>query len=337
MLADEDVLALAPAIAYQPRRERYLGGAVTVGLDEIPAADIARLHTLYRFLTDLYQYLGAAVAEHRMDIAAVKQYLQQAGYRQIFGEIVQLGGEFSSDGISAELRKVFHDVRAGSLSALIMHADALVADEGLEADVERLYLLSRDHLKIMRNGIPDLDPVGYRQDLQERQHGIELFREKWDGAEYRLADQQRAIRVDFHCRFKGSISECCMEFAALDRVIYNLVNNAARHAEDGHTSLSIVPLDGAAETNLRFAVANRISQAQQRVLEARFGDRLAEIFKGGFTTDGNGLGMRICGDVVTHGYDLVSLDEALEGGYLGARLLDGHFVVWFHWPGHLQL
>jgi signal transduction histidine kinase len=336
MLADEDVLALAPPISYRPRQERYLGDAVTVGLEDIPPADLARLRTLYEFLSDLFFQLNNAFTRNRMDIAATGDYLQRVGYRRIFAGINELGGELTLDEASPTLRKVYHDVRAGSLSALIMHADALVAGEGEEADMERLYLLSRDHLKIMRNGIPELDPDGYRQDLEERQHGIDLFRQKWDGAEYRLADQSRSVRVEFHCRVQGSISECCMEFAALDRVIYNLVNNAARHTEDGVTSLSIVPLDNAADTNLRFAVSNRISDEQRRRLEERFGDHLERIFHGGFTTGGHGLGLRICGDVVTHGYDLFTLDEALEGGYLGVRLLDDRFVVWFHWPGHLQ-
>ena len=35
---------------------------------------------------------------------------------------------------------------------------------------------------------------------------------------------------------------------------------------------------------------------------------------------------------VVHGYGLPSLHTALDGGYLGARLVRDTFVAWFHWP-----
>ena len=32
------------------------------------------------------------------------------------------------------------------------------------------------------------------------------------------------------CRYEGALTECCLESAAIDRIFYNLVNNACRHA-----------------------------------------------------------------------------------------------------------
>jgi hypothetical protein len=35
---------------------------------------------------------------------------------------------------------------------------------------------------------------------------------------------------------------------------------------------------------------------------------------------------------VAHAFGVRSAKEAIEAGYLGARVVDGEFLVWFHWP-----
>ena len=124
-----------------------------------------------------------------------------------------------------------------------------------------------------------------------------------------------------------------MEFSALDRVIYNLVNNASQHAADGQVDLIITAVDDQASTHLRFAVVNKVSAEQRAALAERFGDDLSALFRGGFTTGGHGIGMRVCGDFVTQGYGRSSLDAALSDKLLGVDLVDDRFVAWFHWPG----
>jgi len=64
----------------------------------------------------------------------------------------------------------------------------------------------------------------------------------------------------------------------------------------------------------------------------RDGGNLRSLFQGGFTTGGTGQGMRICAHVVRHAYGLTDYDQALNVGYVGARLLTDYFVAWVHWP-----
>jgi len=132
--------------------------------------------------------------------------------------------------------------------------------------------------------------------------------------------------------FDGNVSERCLEFAALDRVLYNPINNAARHTADGNVDLAIQPCEPDHPHNLRFIMANRLADAQRQVLQERFREHLGDLFRGGFSTGGAGLGMRICADFVCHAYGLATVDEGIAGDYFGARLLHAAFVNWFHWP-----
>ena len=91
-------------------------------------------------------------------------------------------------------------------------------------------------------------------------------------------------------------------------------------------------IDGKDDTDLRFVVMNRVAPEHRERLEADLGEELSSVFAGGYTTGGHGLGLRICGDFVVHGYGLPSLHTALDDGYLGAKLVRDTFVAWFHWP-----
>ncbi|MEM9488123.1 MAG: ATP-binding protein [Myxococcota bacterium] len=125
-----------------------------------------------------------------------------------------------------------------------------------------------------------------------------------------------------------------MEFAALNRVLCNLVDNASRFAADQSVTLYVVPVNThGAYTNLRFAVVNKLDSFQKKILQEHYGNNLHFLFAGGFTTDGSGLGMSICADFVTDSYGLSCNEEAADHGYFGARLLGDYFAVWFHWPG----
>jgi hypothetical protein len=92
--------------------------------------------------------------------------------------------------------------------------------------VDRRFVLARDPRKILRSGLPDLDPEGTAADLVENRHGVARLREKWsdgdDGAEGTDPVHVRfRCDCDCDCDCEGSVRECCMEFAALDRVRYD--------------------------------------------------------------------------------------------------------------------
>lgn len=299
-----------------------------VSLDELPRDDAERLRRIYRALVSLRDGLhGRDRPGLAMDATALSFIDRSAPI--LLTEASALDAPPSR---APKLRAAYHDLRGGSLQALVMHLALVRSGSGSVEDLARVFLLARDHIKIMRNVLPDLDPEGYQADLEERNHSVQLLRDKWSGVDYRL--RQGQVTVELDCDFEGTIATCCMEFSTFDRVVYNLVNNAAEHAADGRVRLSILPLNESSSTLVRIAVSNQVTPTQHRRLLDRFGDDLRAIFAGDFSTsgEGRGLGLRISGELVTYGLSLPSTEEATKQGYLGADLLHGAFVAWFGWP-----
>ena len=327
-MAGLDLLATLPPPTRLPARDGPdLGRGQTVSLEALPGPEVERVRTLYALLVDLRGELEPLAGDAHQAFAMLSE-LPDAWLAQAFGAAQSLGRAVPRD--ATEVRKALHDVRGGSLAALLTHVDLIHAGIATPVDAERVHLLVRDHLKMMRNALFDLDPDRYAADLVDREHTMALLREKWADTTWHVADQK--VRVTLQSDFTGSVSDRCMEFSSLDRVLYNLVNNAGRFAADGRVQVHADAVDDAARTHLRFAVVNRVSSEQADALAERFGDRLSWVFEGGFTTGGHGLGLRICADLVRHAYSLVSVDRALEHGLLGAQVVQQHYVAWFHWP-----
>jgi signal transduction histidine kinase len=328
-LSPLELLQLTDPATITDRVRPYGGDPVSASMSALLGDDADIVRNLYRFLTAVY---GATrqLCTPEEGLAALRATLAEHDHHAVFDQVRRLGDKLPEDTPRA-LRKVYHDLRDGSLTGLIMHLALVADDQGTPQDVTRIYLLTRDHLKIMRNALPDLDAPRYAADLCRKEHGVALLAEKWAGALY--GPRGRPVRIDLQCDFVGGVSECCLEFSALDRVLYNLVNNAARFATDDRVQLAVLPLDGRETTNLRLAVANRVTPEHAALLRERFGDELGRLFLGRFTTGGRGLGLEICGDFVCHVYGLMSPREALALGHVGAALVRDRFVAWFHWPG----
>jgi signal transduction histidine kinase len=123
-----------------------------------------------------------------------------------------------------------------------------------------------------------------------------------------------------------------MEFSTLDRVLYNLVNNAARYAADQRVDLVALPVPPGASRNLRFVVLNRTTPEQRAGLTARFPASLNGLFQEGFTTGGTGIGLSICVDLVGNAFGVPDPAQCLSDGYLGAAWIGDRLAAWFHWP-----
>ena len=104
------------------------------------------------------------------------------------------------------------------------------------ARISRPFYLTRDHLKIMRNALEDVDTVARERDRTARDHGARLLFEKWSSALHRLPGD-RSARVEVDSTYEGPVSRRCLEFSALDRVLYNLMNNAVRFTANGVVTL----------------------------------------------------------------------------------------------------
>ncbi|MEM9463124.1 MAG: hypothetical protein AAGF11_53775 [Myxococcota bacterium] len=300
--------------------------------DELCEGDAERLQRVYRFLLQVCDYLRPRLQDEGA-VDGLIALMRQHGFDRVHEDVGTLGRGLRRRQATPRLLKAYHDLRGGSMLALLMHLEMVQMELASPQDLTRIHILSRDQLKIMRNAVSDLDQVRRDADLQDKDHSIALIRQKWSDVGYRLSG--REVTVELDCEFEGVVASCCMEFSTLDRVVYNLVNNAAQYAVDKHVRLSALPIDevGDQETTLlRIVVLNRIEQEHRQALSVKFGDDLGAIFQGGFTTGGQGLGLRICGDLVTHGFSLPSIPYAVDHGYLGARLIEDWFVVWFHWP-----
>lgn len=316
----------------------YLHG---VSIADFRGEDAATVRALYDFLDELHGVARAVYCDGA-DGGLIGALLRRRGYSErLAPRVTELGVGLEREGLSLALRQAYHDLRGGSYSPLSLVLPIVEEGDELPGDHERIYLLTRDHLKIMRSAVHDLDPERSAADLQPLHHRVDLLGEKWADVDYAIAGAKARIR--YLCGFVGSIAECCVEFAALDRVLYNLINNAVRFAADEVVAVRVDPLAAAipggdeALIHVRFAVINRISVAQRSALLDRFGGAdLGELFVGGFTTGGHGVGLRICAELVAHGYHLGELAEGARSGLVGARLVDDHFVAWFHWPGRRE-
>lgn len=324
----EVVRSLGPAPVSE-FRTRLPDAASSVRTHELMEGDGERLLRVYRFVWRLHDH----ARRRRSEPDAADGLAALAGRMElplVFEDVSVLGQGLSHASASPRVRKAYHDVRGGSLLALLIHLELVVQGRGEPEDVARIALLARDHLKIMRNAVPDLDPPGYAADLSIKAHPVALLREKWSSVRYRFAG--REIAIDLDCPFEGTIASCCLEFSTLDRILYNLVNNAAEHAPDGCVRLVVLPVPEHEGALLRLAVLNRLDPHQHEVLRERFGGNPNALLEGGFTTHGHGMGLQICADLVSHAAGVPSIALAVSQGHLGLDIIDGWFVAWFVWP-----
>ncbi|MEN9937028.1 MAG: hypothetical protein RLZZ387_3607 [Chloroflexota bacterium] len=328
-LPDETIAALAPTRLASLRQARYTGQGVSVALGTFDRTGARTIRRLYDMLIAVYELLSiqrTSAADHMLALSGAPE---MQGWDELLEELRALQVQENTPE-AHQLAQAIHDLRGGAFQALSIYMQLIELGGVAPEHITRIFLLTRDHLKIMRNCVPDLDPGRYARDTVKRVHSAKLLVEKWVDARYPLPGMNAQVSLD--CRYDGGVSECCLEFAALDRVVYNLMNNATRHAADGRVALAIVPLPGEEPPHLRFVVHNRITEQQRARLRERFGDRLGGLYGGGFTTGGSGIGMQNCAELVANAYGLSWASTAVEGGYIGAALYDQSFVAWFHWP-----
>lgn len=329
LLQASDLAALAPTSLPTYRQERYQGDAMDVPLDAFEPEHRVLLQQMYALLVQLRQ-LSDPRQSQPSGMAEIQQVLREREWKRLLDGMrtVTLLPAAPIDPLRAS--QVLHDLRGGALQAIVLLLG--LVDLGLtnDQDLLRLWLLSRDHLKIFRNALAGIDPEGSALDQADNLHHIDLILEKWQQAIYALADAKATIHVD--CAFDGYVAERCLEFAALDRILYNLINNAVRHSLDGEVALALLPLPAENPSQLRIGVANRLTEAQHLRLNQLVNGDPKRLFAGGLTIGGSGHGLRICADFVQRAFGLRQLDLALAMGYLGVSVPDDRIIFWVHWP-----
>jgi signal transduction histidine kinase len=319
--------AIAPLDIHSYRTLRYDGEGMGVALADFSDGDQHTLTELYTVLLALF----AILREKRRDNALVLQLLSDFTHEYHWSDLIKrvrnLGSVEDSD--HTRMRQIVHDLKGGSFFALSAYLQFLELTTLSQHDVERMFYLARDQLKLMRSAILGIDDDGYARDRQQQLHSTELLVEKWSNSTHYT--QRGTAQILFDAGYSGNISERCLEFAALDRVMYNLINNAIAHSADNCVYVVILPL-GEHPQHLRFVIYNRVTDERRTAIKTRFPDGPGQLFFGGFTTGGNGLGMRICADFICNAYGLATVEQGLQQRYFGVELRDDYFVAWFHWP-----
>ncbi|MEO8336824.1 MAG: ATP-binding protein [bacterium] len=349
-LDEPTLLALAPERLPNLRVARYGGDGMAVRMDDLTSDDARNVRRLYVALSALLGALREALcipagdgtapggfSNGSPDIAdttaecidAAQKVLTHTSKDPHWREAIIAARALRGPAVSGDSiqRQALHDIRGGALAALALTIDLAGYGRISTADVVRSFYLTRDHLKIMRNALEDIDAPARARDTMQRDHGTHLLFEKWTSAEHRQPDD-RSAHVNVDSDYDGPVSQRCLEFSALDRVLYNLMNNAVRFASDRVVDLHL----RAVNENLRFIVANRTSADHRNALRERYANELGKLFLGNFTTGGEGVGMSICAEFVANAFGLSNATKAVKGGYVGAELIDDDFVAWFHWP-----
>ncbi|CAN5320413.1 ATP-binding protein [soil metagenome] len=317
---------LAPDLLPCHRSIRFDGGGYEVPLSRFAPVDRDILERLYRAVQGLP--LLRRATRDTPDYLALEGYIRRVGDGALMADVHRLGEATRRDEPDyPAARKATHDIRGGGLCILLGTAEMLDIVPDKQVLIRKCVEAARDHAKIMRNLLPDIDPETRLVDEAAKAHGIDHFTTKWAGMTAR--GPNGPVRVAVHCDFIGAISARCLETSSIDRVVYNYVNNAVRFAADEAVTVWVFPVGGGLT---RWVVQNAIAPDQVAFLADRAGPNLAHLFAGGVTRGGTGIGLANCAEIVADCYGLESPAFAVQQGYLGAAVHDSSYYSWFHWP-----
>lgn len=309
-----NALALPSERLKNNRMDRFDGGLIRCDISAFHRDD-------QRIARELYAELGRVKnisATMPADANDVSDRLQKL--------VHQFGDASQSSDISQSVRKVLHDVRGGSLFALIF---TLSASDAAGARFETGQFLAADHMKIMRNSIHGLDDAAVTQDLINHYHGVAELERRWTTAS--LRNQSGDVEVRFDARWHGDFAQNCYEFSTVQRIIYNLLANASRFTADQTVSFQVFGVPETRAKDVCFVLENSISPSQERVLKDQLKSNYG-VFGDGVTNTGTGLGLGICADFVSAAYGIADRQTTLDDDYIGATVNADRFVSWFHWP-----
>ena len=207
-LDESSILALAPERLLNQRVSRYGGDGMDVRMQDLSRDDARHVATLYAALSallgELREALGLPAGDGRapggfsngspdlyhaseQSAASARQVLARTARDPAWREAMAAAralrgaGPGTADDAAQKrmLTQVLHDVRGGALAALALTLDLIGIRSASTADIVRTFYLTRDHLKIMRNALADVDVEARDRDRAYRDHGTRLLFEKW--------------------------------------------------------------------------------------------------------------------------------------------------------------
>ena len=307
------------------RQERYDGGGFTVSLNDLAPEDVSLVLRLYQSLKgiyDLWLYMG-----DQPNYQLLRTHLKQFCTTEFIAAARAIGvATYTLDNPPPELRKACHDLRGGALSSLTGYAKLIPRLPENDNLVRKAVFFTRDHAKMMRNILPDLDVAIRAADESLKLHSISEFIDKWNEVTVQIGSKR--VRVLAQSDLDCYITNRCLESSAVDRILYNYINNAIRFSAGEYVRLKVIPIDNSLT---RWVVSNELTDTQKAWLQEKLGDELDGLFQGGYTRGGQGIGLSSCTDLVAASFG-VSSDEAIKEQYLGATVVNNIYYAWFHWP-----
>ena len=340
----ESLLALAPLHLPNRRQARSFGDELCVPLARLAARDQTLLRGLYERLTELLYAITDTSTDDARKWREITLWAEPRWLDTFIDAVQELGSASHAQIPGESLAKAMHDVRGGALSALLGRLQLLGRLPQTPKELTLIFVLVRDHLKIMRSAITGLDDARRDADRRSKSHDMKLMLEKWHESVVGPKWREEDLRMHVDCRYEGALTECCLESAAIDRIFYNLVNNACRHAAGTRLDMTIFPVPEPPGECLRFVLSNEVDATDGTFLTAQVqaggadsadkGINLSmfSIFEPEVSSTGSGFGLTVVADFIADAFGLRDRGEALRERYVGA-ILDGNmFRVWFHWP-----
>lgn len=303
---------------------RYRGDGFSFALEQFHPLDLERFLSVYSGVERVYTTFLYLRERGEVTLETMSPALKVFQNGEIARQARDLGIDTKDH--SAEFSRALHDVRGGALTSLLGYFEL-----GLETEIDLLSFigLARDQAKMMRHSVPELDPIIAEVDTQLAVHTVDGYLEKWRDFKVFAAGSLKRVQVNNSCQ--GFISERCLETSAIERIVYNLINNAARFSS---TDLVVLNVIRAGTEVSRWVVTNPIDSVQAAWLsrvEAEAG-HLSRFFLGGLSRGGNGVGLSSCASLVAAAFGRQSIEEAVTDGLVGCRVIDDTFYSWFHWP-----
>jgi len=314
------------------RRSRYHAQDIELSLYDVPLKARRAIRKLYRHLVELTYQLRpwldnpdfpTTMAEKRL-----RTFVLTAKWSQMISAIRDVTPTQTYID-SARVHRVIHDLRGGALSSLSLYLQMAESGDLHAQDIPHMVLLANDHAKMLRTAISDLDRIRYTRDELFLPQPIDSIVQHWRNVFYRI-DSGQSAHVKCQSEVYGYIADSVIELAALERVIYNLVNNAVRHTPNHEVLINITYCDNSHEL-IQISVSNVITDAQVDGLIQLTANKPDRLILMPLSTTGSGLGLGICADIVAHVFQS-DVDEIIRQRYFTVSWQDGRFTVDFVWP-----
>ncbi len=335
---------MAPLHLSNHRATRSCSDKLCIHLADLAENDQKILRDLYAVLSEFLNAIADKSTDDAQKWEEITRWTARHDLDALIDRVTELGSASRALGESEERAKAIHDLRGGALSALLGRLQLLDRLAHDENQLKVLFVLTRDHLKIMRSALVGLDNPRRDADRQPKSHDISLALDKWQDSVVGPDWKDKPIRLQVDCRHEGALTECCLESAAIDRIFYNLVNNAGRHSVSNRLDMVIFPVPEAPGESLRFVLSNDVGAEDADYLRSLAqtaeanganqgaGQSLPALFEPEVTSTGSGFGLTVVADFVADAFGLPSRREALRERYVGAVLDGSTFRLWFHWP-----